>query len=90
MKAILISEHGGVDVLKYTEVDTPAPEAAEILIKVAATTAAYADTRMRAGNYPMIPPLPFIPGFQASGIVSEIGDDVPNHWLGQQLSTDVS
>ena len=58
MKAILISEHGGTEVLKYTEVDTPVPEGGEILVKVAGTTAAYADTRQRAGNYPMIPPLP--------------------------------
>ncbi len=34
MKAVLLTGHGGLDMLVYTEVPTPAPERGEVLVKV--------------------------------------------------------
>jgi len=70
MKAIRIHETGSFEKLKYEEVDTPKPEKNQVLIKVISASVNYADVMTRGGTYPMMPPLPAIPGIDCSGIVN--------------------
>jgi NADPH:quinone reductase len=85
MKAIQVSRTGPSSVLEYTEVPTPAPGPGEVLVRTESISVNYADVRMRQGLYPKMPPLPFIPGTEASGTVVQAGDKVTNLRPGQRV-----
>src|SRR5215467_7795043 len=68
MKAILVREFGGPDVLKLEEVPTPTPAAGEVLVRIHAAGVNPYDTYMRAGTYPRKPPLPYTPGSDGEGV----------------------
>ncbi len=86
MKAIIIPEHGGVEVLKYdTDYPTPSPEKGEVLIKVSATGLNRVDTFVRMG-YPGIEiTLPHIPGGDIAGTVAEVGSGVEGVEIGSRV-----
>jgi NADPH2:quinone reductase len=74
MRAILVSEHGGPDVLQYVEVETPRPKSGEALVKLKAIGVNFVDTYHRTGLYKL--PLPLIPGSEGAGVVEELGPGV--------------
>src|SRR5438128_10266171 len=75
MKAVRIHNYGGSEVLRYE--DAPAPVAAkgEAVVKIAAAGLNFVDIYYRSGLY-KAPQLPFIPGQEAAGTVSSIGEGV--------------
>ncbi len=76
MKAIRVEEFGEPDVLRYTEVERPSPGPGEVLIEVCSVGVNYADTMRRRNKYLTPQDLPFIPGSEVAGIVSEVGENV--------------
>ncbi|NMT64301.1 zinc-binding dehydrogenase [Marinobacter orientalis] len=53
MKAMLLTGHGGIDRLEYTEdVPTPEPASGEVLVQVTATAKNNTDRKAREGLYP--------------------------------------
>ncbi|MFQ5741817.1 MAG: zinc-binding alcohol dehydrogenase family protein [Acidobacteriota bacterium] len=86
MKAIQISETGGPEVLDYVELETPTPGAGQVLVRTESISINFADVLIRRGLYPMMPPLPAVPGFEASGVVEVIGDAVTPVEVGQRVS----
>src|SRR6266446_10171913 len=76
MKAILVRQFGGPEVLKLEDVPTPKPAGGQVLVKIAAAGVNPADTYARTGNYAVIPPLPYTPGTDGAGVVDSIGDGV--------------
>jgi NADPH:quinone reductase-like Zn-dependent oxidoreductase len=85
MKAVLIREHGGPDVLRYEEVATPTPGANEVLIEVHAASINHIDIWARKGLPSVRFPLPLIPGCDAAGIVREVGKDVTTVKIGTRV-----
>ncbi len=73
MKAIIIHEFGGPEVLKYEDTPVPKPSAGQVLVRVHAAGVNPADTYTRAGGYAVKPSLPFTPGTDGAGIVDSIG-----------------
>lgn len=73
MEAVQIAEFGGPEVLRVTERPLPHPGDGEIVVRVAASGVNLADVRMRSGQYPVPPPLPFVPGFEVTGHVESVG-----------------
>jgi NADPH2:quinone reductase len=73
MKAIRIHQPGSIDRLKYEDVEPPSADKDEVLIKVVSASVNFADVMTRRGTYPMMPPLPAIPGVDCSGIVESVG-----------------
>ncbi|SKB08967.1 quinone oxidoreductase family protein [Aeromicrobium choanae] len=73
MKAVQITEFGGPEVMRVTELPVPRPGPGEVLVRVAAAGVNLADTRMRSGHYPVPLRLPFVPGFELSGHVDSVG-----------------
>ena len=68
MRAIVVTEHGGPEVLKIRELPDPVPGEDEVLIRVKAFGLNHADTYMRSGIWPFgIPVL----GIEAAGIVED-------------------
>lgn len=73
MKAVQIHKFGGPEVLRVADVPIPDPGEGEVLIRTAGIGVNFADLRMRSGGYVHQPPLPLIPGFEASGYVIAAG-----------------
>ncbi len=84
MKAVVVTEFGGPEVLKYTTVDTPSIGANQVLIRVVATGVNFADIKSRYGNKDAGQP-PFIPGLDAAGIIEAVGSDVQQLKVGQRV-----
>ncbi|HLC20513.1 MAG TPA: NADPH:quinone oxidoreductase family protein [Candidatus Methylomirabilis sp.] len=76
MKAIVVREYGGPDVLRYEEVPDPEPNPGEVLLQVRVAGFNYADIMMRRGLYKGGPQPPFIPGFEVCGTVIRLGRGV--------------
>src|SRR5215472_14102942 len=66
MRAIVITEHGGPDVLQVQEVPDPVPADGEVLIRVKAFGINHAETHMRKGEWPEATP---VSGIEAVGTV---------------------
>lgn len=86
MKAIRIHQAGSVDQLTYEEVQRPEPAKTEVLVKVISASVNFADVMTRRGTYPMMPPLPAIPGVDCSGIVEKVGEKVTHIQPGQSVA----
>ncbi|MBI2817746.1 MAG: NADPH:quinone oxidoreductase family protein [Acidobacteria bacterium] len=84
MKAIQIREYGEASVLQIAEVQEPRPRQGEVLIEVKAAGVNYADILMRRGSYGRRS-LPFVPGFEAAGIVLQPGPGVTEWKPGQRV-----
>jgi NADPH2:quinone reductase len=76
MKAIVVHEFGGPEVLKLEEVPTPKPAAGQVLVRVHAVGVNPYDTYMRAGTYAVKPPLPYTPGSDGAGVIEAVGPGV--------------
>lgn len=85
MKAIIIPEFGGAEVLILQEVDAPAISENQVLIKVAATSVNYADILTRRGLYHAAGNPPIIPGMDAAGVVERVGSRVKKFTIGQRV-----
>jgi len=72
MKAIVVHEFGGPEVLKYEDAPRPEPKENEILVRVIAAGVNPVDTYVRSGKFGT-PTLPLIPGRDIAGIVEETG-----------------
>jgi NADPH:quinone reductase len=76
MKAILCKEWGGPEKLVFEDVASPPLRDGAVKIKVYAAGVNFMDTLLIAGQYQVKPPLPFTPGGEISGIVTEVGSGV--------------
>lgn len=71
MQAISIHSYGGPEVLRLEEIPRPVPGPNELLVKVYAVSVNPIDWKQRQGA--MNHRLPFVPGWDVSGIVDEVG-----------------
>jgi NADPH:quinone reductase len=86
MKAIIITQPGGPEVLQLQERPVPACTANEVLIKVMAAGVNRPDIYQRKGKYP--PPRGAsqdIPGLEIAGVVAEVGHDVTRWKAGDKV-----
>ncbi|MDX6742870.1 quinone oxidoreductase [Actinocorallia sp. A-T 12471] len=80
MRAIVVAENGGPEVLSERDVPRPTPGPGELLVKVAAAGVNYIDTYYRTGHYRR--ELPFTLGEEAAGTVAEAGPGVVDFAVG--------
>ncbi|WP_374718903.1 quinone oxidoreductase family protein [Parageobacillus toebii] len=85
MKVVQFTKYGDPEVLEMVEMERPVPTGRRVLIKVEAIGVNYADTARREGHYVVPTPLPFIPGAEVAGVVSEVGEDVTSVHIGQRV-----
>jgi NADPH:quinone reductase len=76
MKAILVHEFGGPEVLNFEEIPTPRPAAGQVLVRIHAAGVNPYDTYMRNGTYAIKPALPYTPGSDGAGVVEAVGEGV--------------
>jgi NADPH:quinone reductase-like Zn-dependent oxidoreductase len=72
MKAAVVHEFGGPEVMKYEDAPRPQPKENEVLVRVMAAGVNPVDTYVRSGKFGT-PTLPVIPGRDIAGIVEELG-----------------
>ncbi len=87
MKAVRFHEYGTPEVLRYEDVDQPAPGVGEIRIRVAATSFNAVEGNIRAGvmQGPIPVQLPHTPGLDIAGTVDALGEDVTGFEIGDRV-----
>ncbi|OLT23603.1 NADPH:quinone reductase [Actinomadura sp. CNU-125] len=84
MRAIVVSENGGPEVLEPAERPDPEPGPGEVLVDVAAAGVNFIDVYFRTGAYPQ--PLPYTPGMEAAGTVAAVGPGVDGFAVGDRVA----
>ncbi len=85
MKAILVRQFGGPEVLQLEDVPDPAAARGQVRVKVHAVGVNPYDTYMRAGGYAIKPDLPYTPGADAAGVIDQVGEDVSSWRAGDRV-----
>jgi alcohol dehydrogenase len=82
MKAVVFEEHGGTEVLQYTDIPDPQPGPYEVLIQVKAAGANFNDVWARRGMPGMKVIFPHVSGSDVAGVVAELGSEVSGSGFG--------
>lgn len=85
MRAAILREFGGPEVLRVEEVPRPEPGEGEVLIQLEAAGVNRADALTRAGGYHAAGQPPIVPGFEGSGVVREVGASVTSVGVGDRV-----
>ncbi|MCC5653743.1 zinc-binding alcohol dehydrogenase family protein [Nostoc sp. XA013] len=85
MKAIVMHETGGAEVLHYETFPTPIPMANEVLVKVHAATVNHTDIFHRSGQFFIQKSLPHILGMDVAGEIVELGAGVTDWQIGDRI-----
>jgi NADPH2:quinone reductase len=85
MKAILVREHGGPEVLKLEDLPDPTPGADQVVVRLKAVGVNPVDVYIRTGAYARKPALPFIPGSDAGGEIEAVGANVKTYRAGDRV-----
>ena len=85
MRAVVCEKYDEPTKLKVSEVDDPVPGADQVVIDIKATGLGYVDALTVAGLYQIKPPLPFIPGNELAGVVTQTGEEVKHLRVGQRV-----
>lgn len=83
MRAVVINEFGGPEVLVLADIPVPEPGRGQVLVRVEAAAVSVGETEMRAGKYPL--PLPMVMGAEAGGTVEKLGEGVDPTLAGQRV-----
>lgn len=70
---MICRQWGGPEDLRLEEVTPPPLKPGQVRIRIRAAGVSFATTLVIAGKYQRKPPLPFAPGTECSGVVSEVG-----------------
>ena len=81
---IVLHEFGGPDALRWESIELGNPGAGEVQIDHHAIGMNLMEVGLRVGGYPG-PDLPFIPGVEAAGIVTHIGNGVSEFKVGDRV-----
>ena len=84
VKSIIISKHGGPEVLEFKDVKVGSPGPEEIKIKNLAIGLNFIDTYHRSGLYKL--DLPSGIGMEGAGVVQEVGSSVKNFNKGDRVT----
>jgi NADPH2:quinone reductase len=84
MKAVMVHEFGGPEVLRYEDRPTPEPGAGEVRVKVEAIGVNFIDTYHRGGLYKN--PLPLALGQEGAGRIVALGEGVSDFKVGDHVA----
>ncbi len=87
MKAVRIHEYGGASVLRFEEAPMPICAADDVLIRVVGSSVNPVDWKIRQGHLREMLPLtmPFIPGWDVSGVVHAVGAQAQQFAVGDAV-----
>jgi len=76
MRKIVYTRAGGVETIEIVEDSAPVPKSDQVCVRIHRAGINFAELMMRQGLYGSSPDFPFTPGYEASGIVIGVGDQV--------------
>ena len=87
MKAMVIDGFGGAEVMRWTEIPTPAPGPGEVLIRIHATSVNPVEWKIREGVLAKLFPhaFPLILGWDAAGTIASLGEGVTGFSIGERV-----
>jgi putative PIG3 family NAD(P)H quinone oxidoreductase len=85
MRAVIVTEPGGPEVLTWAEVPDPVCGPGEVIVDVAATAVNRADLLQRQGFYPPPPGASELLGLECSGVISDVGEGVTDWSVGDEV-----
>lgn len=85
MKAVVMNEHGGPEVLKYTDAADPAARPGEVVVRVRACALNHLDLWVRRGLPGLTFPMPHILGSDIAGEIAAVGEGVKSVKPGQKV-----
>ena len=85
MKAMQFHEHGGPEVLKLEQIDSPRPGPGEVTVEVKACAMNHLDLWTRNGMPGAKIPLPHILGSDIAGVISDLGEGVSRVSTGDEV-----
>jgi putative PIG3 family NAD(P)H quinone oxidoreductase len=85
MRAVVVSEPGGPEVLQWQDVPDVRPGLGEVLVDVAASAVNRADLLQRQGRYDPPPGAPPYPGLECSGRVAALGEGAEGWAVGDEV-----
>ena len=85
---VVVTRHGGPEVLQVVEDDLPEPQAGEVRVKTLAVgVSAYDMMLRRSGSLPGSPRVPYTPGEDIVGVVDKLGEGVSTVEPGQRIAS---
>ena len=85
LKAILFHEHGGLEVLAYSDFPIPEPAPGEVLVRLKAASLNHLDLWVRRGWPGIRLEYPHIPGADGAGEIAELGSGVDQWQIGDRV-----
>ncbi|WP_313354718.1 NADPH:quinone oxidoreductase family protein [Microbacterium sp.] len=85
MRAHIVHELGGPEVLSWDEVDDLVPGPGQVLVETRAAGVNFPDGLIVAGTYQTKPALPFTPGSEVAGVVAALGEGVTGLTVGTRV-----
>jgi NADPH:quinone reductase-like Zn-dependent oxidoreductase len=86
MRAIVMHQTGGPEVLRLEEIPAPEPGPGQFLVRVEAIAVSSFEARMRAGGLPLPGRLPAVPGAEAAGTVTRTGAGADERLAGKRVA----
>jgi NADPH:quinone reductase-like Zn-dependent oxidoreductase len=86
MRAVVVNEFGPTEVLLVEEVEQPGLGSTEVRVDVRAAGLNFADVMARLGHYAAALSLPYVGGFEVSGVVVEVGAGVTRLAVGHRVA----
>jgi NADPH:quinone reductase-like Zn-dependent oxidoreductase len=85
MRAVVLTGHGGPEVLQVQDRPDPTVGPGEVRIAVKAAGINFADTMARVGLYPDAPKPPCVLGYEVAGEIESVGEGVSDHKRGDRV-----
>jgi NADPH:quinone reductase-like Zn-dependent oxidoreductase len=85
MKTVVLTGHGGPEVLQVQERPAPGVGDGEVRIAVRAAGINFADTMARTGLYPDAPKPPCVLGYEIAGVIEAVGEGVADWKVGDRV-----
>jgi NADPH2:quinone reductase len=85
VKAIVCKQFGPPENLVLEELEDPVAGPGELVIEARASTVTFPDALMIEDKYQFKAPLPFVPGGEVAGVVSQVGEGVSGFEVGERV-----
>ena len=85
MKAYILTRHGKPTVLQQTEITVPSLGPDQVCVNIECIGLNYAEIMARKGFYGWAPKMPYTLGMEAYGTIEEVGGNVSDRKVGDQV-----
>ncbi|MBU9765979.1 NADPH:quinone oxidoreductase family protein [Mycobacterium sp. TNTM28] len=86
MKAAVCPEYGPPEVVRVEDVPTPTPAPGQVRVQVGAAAVNFPDVLLVADRYQISVPVPFVPGSEFAGLVTEVAGDTEGFAVGDRVT----